>query len=101
MVSSQRAETGYRRKRDEPLQLREIAAELFDDLLDQRGAEVHAREPGLAVRDRIEDRGVGVLRVELGRVRVEQRRQLARDARRQRDLDEHERLVGHRGWKNA
>ena len=80
------------------LQLREIAAELLDDLLDERGAEVHAREPGLAVRDRIEHRGVGVVGVELG-ARVEQGRELARRAGGQRDLDEHERLVGHRGME--
>ena len=77
----------------------QVAAQLLDDLLDQRGAEVHARETGLAVRDRIEDRGVGVVGVEVGRVRVEQGRERARRAVRQRDLHEHERLVGHRGME--
>ena len=73
------AEAGDRRQRDEPVQLGQVEAQRFDDLLDERGAEVHAGEPGLAVRDRIEDRGVGVLEIELGRARVEQRRELGRD----------------------
>ena len=59
-----RAVARDRRERHEVLELRQVAAQLLDHLLDQRGAEVHAGEPGLAVRDRIEDRGVGVIRVE-------------------------------------
>ena len=81
------------------LELRQVAAKLLDHLFDERGTEVHAREPGLAVRDRIEHRGVGVIGVEVGRVRVEQRSEHARRAGGQRDLDEHERLVGHRGME--
>ena len=47
-------------------QKREVAAKPLDDLIDERGAEVDSHEPGLAARDRIEHRGVGVIGVEVG-----------------------------------
>ncbi len=80
-------------------QLGKVEAQRLDDLLDQRGAEVHACETGLAVGDRIEHGSVGPFEVELGRAGVEQRRKRGRDAGRQRDLHEHERLVRHRGME--
>ena len=95
-----RAEAGDRRQRHEPAQLRQVEAQRLDDLFDQRGAEVHAREAGLAVRDRIEDRGVGVLEVER-RARARRAAAAARSAMPvvERDLDEHQRLVRHRGME--
>ena len=51
--------------------------------------------PLLAIRDRIEDRGVGGLRIADRRGFVEQRADVARHARDQRHLDKDQRLVGH------
>src|SRR4029077_1297142 len=48
------AESWNRREGDETLDLRQLAADLLDHLLDEEIAEIDAREALLAIRDRIE-----------------------------------------------
>ena len=100
--SSQRRKPGIGRQRDEPVQLGQVVVQLLDDLLDERGAEVHAREA----------------RAGSSRSNRRPRCRRAPDRRRarvssssgassvtmpvvQRDLDEHERFVGHRGMEEG
>ena len=64
-ASTHARKSGDRREGHEAAELGEVEAQRFDDLFDERRAEVHAGQAGLAVRDRIEDRGVGAFEVEL------------------------------------
>ncbi len=78
-------------------QVRQLGAELLDDLFDQEVAERYAGESLVAVGDRIEDRGIGLGRVEPIERMVEQWWEVAADASGQGDLDEDERLAEHAG----
>ena len=89
------AEARDRRQGGEDLEARQLGRQRIDDPLDQEVAEADAGKPALAVRDRIEDRGIGRLRVADRRRLVEQRMDIARHARNQRDLDKDQRLVRH------
>ena len=62
-VLQPRAETGNRRERGEGLDARELVSEPLGHLFDQQIAERDAAQSGLAVCDRIENRGVRRMRI--------------------------------------
>src|SRR5215213_1769324 len=77
-----------RRERHEIREPRKLARNLLYHLLDQEAAEADPAQTALAVRDRIEYRGVRVFRRERIAVFAEDRRDGARDAVGERHLDE-------------
>ena len=81
------------RQRHEGLDLRQFATDLLDHLLDQEIAEAHAGKALLAIRDRVEGRGAGLVLGDVGPPLGEQRRDRGRRRHRQRDLDEDQGLV--------
>ena len=94
--SSQRGEVRRRRQRDEGLEPRILARNLLHHLLDQEIAERHAGKPALAVGDRIEHRGRGLVRLDAVALHRQDRRDRVGNVARQRDLDEDQRLVDQR-----
>ena len=76
----------------------DLGRELIDDALDQEAAETDPVETPLAVRDRVEDRRVRLVRLGLA-ARREQNLDVVGDALGQRDLDEDQRLVRHAGME--
>ena len=99
--SSQARKPGHRRQCREGLEPRQFGRQRIDHPLDQEIAEADPDQPTLAVRDRIEDRGVGGLRVADRRRLVEQRVDIAGDPGDQRHLDKDQRLVGHARMKEG
>src|SRR6185437_647713 len=89
------AETRAGRQRGESLETRQFGGEAVDDPLDEKIAEADAGQSLLAVRDRIEDGGIGARRVAERRALVEQRGDAFGNPAGQRDLDEDQRLIGH------
>ena len=89
------AQAGDRREGGEVLDVGQVARKLIGDALDQEVAEADAGEALLAVRDRIEDRGVGALGIVRLVACVEQALHVTRHAVDQRHLDEDQRLLGH------
>ena len=73
----------------------QLAFEVLGDLLDQEVAERDASEPGVAVRDRVEDRGRRLVGRHDGARRRQQRLDRVRDVSRQRHLDEDQGVVDH------
>src|SRR5204863_9839983 len=90
---------GRRRQGDEGLEPRVLPRNLLHHLLDQEIAERHAGEATLAVGDRIERRGVDLVRLDAVALHRQDRRDRVGYFARQRDLDEDQRLVQERGME--
>ena len=95
--ASQPAKPRHRRQRHEGAQVRHRVLQILRHLLDQEGAEGDAGQALVAIGDRIEHRRLGVLRRQRRALRVEHRGDRGRDLRRQRHLDEDQRIVRDRG----
>src|SRR5205814_5504606 len=76
--------------------LGKFARDFLDHLLDQEVSKRDAAEAALAIRDRIERGGRGFLGVERRADAVQDRRNRARNAARERNLDENQGLVDER-----
>src|SRR6516164_7372678 len=89
------AEPWHGRERGEGLEVWQLGSEAVDDTLDEEIAEADTGKPALAVRDRIENRGVGFAGVAHGRIFIEQRLHVVSNPLDERHLDKDERLLRH------
>ena len=94
------AKTRYRRQGDEGLQGRHFLAQLLHHVLDQEIAKGDAREPGMAIADRIEHHRIDLARRRLALLH-QQRREIAGDGIGQGDFNEDQRVVGEGGVKEG
>ena len=87
------AEARNRRKGDEGLDRRQLAADLLDHLLDEEVAEIDAGEATLAIGNGIERRNARLIRRDMRALFRQERRDRRGGAKRQRHLDEDQRLI--------
>src|SRR6266567_894659 len=88
-------ETRDWREGREPLQARQLCAQLFDNLFDQEISERDASQTGLAIAYRIEDGGVGPGEIVSGCFYGQQRIDLGSESLTKRDFDKDQRFA----WK--